>query len=167
MDNTPNIDAKERILTAAIKLFSEKGYDASRVNEIANAANVNKALIYYYFKNKEDILDQLVYSLLENAASIVMDFIHENIVNMIKDSKLDILPDRLRFADEAAVEHFLDNAQLYYEKVLDYFIENRSILRILTFESLKYSKHHNLLFSLLDFIRNDESPFYKNHLCSR
>jgi len=52
-------EAKERIIAASIKQFSEKGFDGTRVNEIAESADVNKALIYYYFENKEAILDQL------------------------------------------------------------------------------------------------------------
>jgi AcrR family transcriptional regulator len=43
-------EARERIIKAAIQLFSQKGYDATRVNDIASTANVNKALIYYYLK---------------------------------------------------------------------------------------------------------------------
>lgn len=38
-------ESKSRILQAASRLFSEKGYDATRVHEIADAAGVNKALI--------------------------------------------------------------------------------------------------------------------------
>jgi AcrR family transcriptional regulator len=42
------MDARERIIKAATQLFSQKGYDATRVSDIATAADVNKALIYYY-----------------------------------------------------------------------------------------------------------------------
>lgn len=51
-ENNGNNETRERIVNASIQLFSEKGFDATRVNEIARAANVNKALIYYYFKTK-------------------------------------------------------------------------------------------------------------------
>ncbi len=59
MDGTNTIEAKERIINASIELFSKKGFDAASVNEIAEQANVTKALIYYYFKSKEEILDYL------------------------------------------------------------------------------------------------------------
>ena len=45
MDND-NKEAKERILHAAIQLFLKKGFDATSVTEIAQSANVTKALIY-------------------------------------------------------------------------------------------------------------------------
>ena len=53
-------EAKVRIIKAAVKLFAEKGFDGTRVSEIAKAAGVNQALIYYYFKGKEDLLNYLM-----------------------------------------------------------------------------------------------------------
>ena len=50
---------RKKILDTAEKLFSEKGYDAASIQSIASEANVNKALIYYHFKNKQDIIDSL------------------------------------------------------------------------------------------------------------
>ncbi len=44
---------RKRILEAAVQLFSQKGYDATRVNEIAEKAKVTKGLIYYFLKAKK------------------------------------------------------------------------------------------------------------------
>ena len=52
--NTQEI--RNRILDASVVLFSEKGFDATGIAEIASEAGVTKSLIYYYFKNKDDIL---------------------------------------------------------------------------------------------------------------
>ncbi len=82
--NNDTIEAKERILHASIQLFSEKGFDATSVTEIAKSADVTKALIYYYFKSKEEILDSLVHSLFDRVTSMTMDFIHAYIVQMIQ-----------------------------------------------------------------------------------
>lgn len=48
-----------KILQAAIKVFSEKGFYNSRVSEIAKEANVADGTIYLYFRNKDDILISL------------------------------------------------------------------------------------------------------------
>lgn len=56
-NDTP--DSRQKILQAAEEVFSEKGYDGARVDEIARRSGVNKALLYYYFQNKESILDEL------------------------------------------------------------------------------------------------------------
>jgi TetR/AcrR family fatty acid metabolism transcriptional regulator len=49
----------QKILQAAIKVFSENGFYNSRVSEIAKEANVADGTIYLYFKNKDDILISL------------------------------------------------------------------------------------------------------------
>jgi TetR/AcrR family fatty acid metabolism transcriptional regulator len=49
----------QKILHAAIKVFSEKGFYNSRVSEIAKEADVADGTIYLYFKNKDDILISL------------------------------------------------------------------------------------------------------------
>jgi len=155
-------EARERIIDAAIQLFSQKGYDATRVNDIASTANVNKALIYYYFKSKEDILDYMVHSLLDNAVSIALDFIQTNIVQMVKNGYLDIKPDRLHFVNDEAIEHFMQNAVKFYERVVDYVIEKKDIIRILMHESLKNGKHQNSLFRFMDFmIGSEKNPIFK------
>ena len=43
---------KQKILNVAGELFAENGFDGTSVDSIANAAGVNKALIYYHFKDK-------------------------------------------------------------------------------------------------------------------
>lgn len=157
LENTSGTEARERIINASIQLFSQKGYDATRVNDIASAANVNKALIYYYFKSKEEILDFMINSLLDNAVSITMDFIHTNIVQMVIDGYLDIKPDRLHFVNDEAKKSFIQNASKFYERVVDYIIENKEIVRVLMLESLKKGKHQNSLFRFTKFMSADEN----------
>lgn len=159
MEPIENNESRERILSASIKLFSEKGFDAARVNEIAEAARVNKALIYYYFKSKEEILDCLIASLFDSVTSIAMDFVHENMVQMIKDGRLDIGTDRLHFNDEESLKYFLQQSDIYFETLIDYFLGHRDIIRILMLESLKNGKHHDKLFHLMK--ESDNNPVYK------
>jgi TetR/AcrR family transcriptional regulator len=46
---------RSRILDAAIREFSENGLAGARTEQIAEAAGVNKALLYYYFRGKDDL----------------------------------------------------------------------------------------------------------------
>ena len=48
-------DTRERILDAARTAFRESGTSGARMQEIADAAGVNKALLHYYFQNKETL----------------------------------------------------------------------------------------------------------------
>lgn len=45
----------QRIVAAAEKIFAEQGLDGARTDAIARSARVNKALLYYYFRSKEDL----------------------------------------------------------------------------------------------------------------
>ncbi|GAB4363093.1 MAG: TetR/AcrR family transcriptional regulator C-terminal domain-containing protein [Deltaproteobacteria bacterium] len=50
---------RQRILRAAIRIFSQRGFFNSKVSEIARAAGVADGTIYLYFKNKDDLLISL------------------------------------------------------------------------------------------------------------
>lgn len=49
-------DKRELILEAAIRLFAEKGFHSTSIQEIADAAGVAKGSTYIYFKSKDDIM---------------------------------------------------------------------------------------------------------------
>lgn len=88
---------REKILQTSLQEFAEKGYDGSRIDYIAKSAGVNKALIYYHFKSKEELYTAVINDLFEKAASVsitptgtsvrdnllqvmehFIDFLHEN-----------------------------------------------------------------------------------------
>lgn len=48
------------IIAAALKLFSERGFAATRLEDVAEAAGVSKATIYLYFDSKEDLFKALI-----------------------------------------------------------------------------------------------------------
>ena len=59
------VSTKERILNVAIDLFAVKGFDAVSLREIADAAGVRKATLYYYFATKDEILEKILKYVLE------------------------------------------------------------------------------------------------------
>jgi TetR/AcrR family transcriptional regulator len=50
-------DTENRILQAAKKVFIRNGLSGSRMQNIANEAGINKALLHYYFRSKEKLFD--------------------------------------------------------------------------------------------------------------
>jgi TetR/AcrR family fatty acid metabolism transcriptional regulator len=52
-------DRRRQILAAAVKVFAEKGFHASRVGDIAEEAGIAYGLVYHYFKSKEDLLETI------------------------------------------------------------------------------------------------------------
>ena len=51
----PVLTARERILRAAMEEFAEHGFSGARINRIAEAATLNKQLIYHYFDSKDGL----------------------------------------------------------------------------------------------------------------
>lgn len=51
---------KEKILSTALELFAEEGYNAVSTSKIANEAGVSEGLIFRHFENKKGLLDALV-----------------------------------------------------------------------------------------------------------
>lgn len=62
MADTPPTEApaRERLLAAAMTLFTERGYAATSVREIVAAAGLTKPALYYHFGNKEGIYQAIV-----------------------------------------------------------------------------------------------------------
>ncbi|HHH52170.1 MAG TPA: TetR/AcrR family transcriptional regulator [Bacteroidetes bacterium] len=54
--------SKEKILDAATELFSENGFNATSINEIAKKAGISKGLVYNYFDSKYELLDEIIFS---------------------------------------------------------------------------------------------------------
>jgi AcrR family transcriptional regulator len=49
-------EAKERIIQAALQVFTEKGYHEATMEDVAQKVGVSRGAIYLYFKNKDEIL---------------------------------------------------------------------------------------------------------------
>ncbi len=102
---------KEKILDTATMLFADKGFDGTNVQEIADAAGVNKAMLYYYFKSKDDLLMAVIGRFIEG----------------IRDS----IPQHFAAGGDTArsIENFLD----FY---IEYLASNRSFVRLMAWELL-------------------------------
>lgn len=59
-ENVQESEVRKRLLTAALELFTKKGYAATSVREIVAVAGVTKPVLYYYFGNKEGIYLELM-----------------------------------------------------------------------------------------------------------
>lgn len=53
-------DAEARLLSSALTLFSDKGYEGTSIREIIERAGVTRPVLYYYFTNKEDLFRRLL-----------------------------------------------------------------------------------------------------------
>ncbi|ADL13196.1 TetR/AcrR family transcriptional regulator [Acetohalobium arabaticum] len=79
---------QEKIFTAAIEKFSQKGSTNTTMQEIAETAGVGKGTLYRYFKNKEDLIFSLIKYGIDEMASKVKEAV-ENVQDPVK--KLEIV----------------------------------------------------------------------------
>jgi TetR/AcrR family transcriptional regulator len=69
---SPDHDAqRERILGAAARLFAERGYTGSTMNDVAAASGVSKATLYHYVRDKHDLLHQIAAGHVQRLAALV------------------------------------------------------------------------------------------------
>jgi AcrR family transcriptional regulator len=62
---TASVRSNDRILKKALELFSDKGYDATSVREICEAAGITKPTLYHFYGSKEGVYRALVEGALE------------------------------------------------------------------------------------------------------
>jgi len=70
---------RERILSVAAQLFSQKGYSGALVSELAKMIGVTKPFIYYYVKNKRDILEQICIATIDLPHLVMDEVFSENL----------------------------------------------------------------------------------------
>ncbi|MBK6938369.1 MAG: TetR/AcrR family transcriptional regulator [Chitinophagaceae bacterium] len=57
---------EEKILTAARKVFITNGLAGARMQEIANEAGINKALLHYYFRSKDKLFETILVETMQS-----------------------------------------------------------------------------------------------------
>lgn len=59
VDKKEDISTEEKILAAARQVFVERGLDGARMQDIADKAGINKAMLHYYFRSKEKLFEEI------------------------------------------------------------------------------------------------------------
>jgi AcrR family transcriptional regulator len=101
--------ARERLLESAKRLFSQRGYYATSVEDIVASAGLSKGAFYFYFKSKEELFKSLV------------EEMHLNIVKRLENFLERELP-----LEDALIEH----AKVFLEDIY----QNRHIAQIFLFQ---------------------------------
>ena len=59
MGKEKDLTTEQKILEAARKIFLAKGLDGARMQDIADEAGINKAMLHYYFRSKDKLFEQI------------------------------------------------------------------------------------------------------------
>lgn len=105
------VDTKERILRAALEVFVEKGKYGARMHEIAERAEINKAMLHYYFTNKDTLYEKSI------------EYIFSSIFNRVEKV----------FGEEENFEAIIRNFVYTYN---DYLRKNFHIARVIQREMM-------------------------------
>mgnify|MGYP000920875881 CR=1 FL=1 len=133
MNRRNSIETKARILSVAEEIFSNVGFDGARVDDIAKEASVNKALIYYYFKSKDEILDTLFLNLVEDAKKMLIKCM-EGTPNVCTG----------------------DNYKKLFDTYILFITEKRNIIKVAIAESAKTKTKISVVMELGNLIINAE-----------
>jgi len=121
---------KRKILEVSEKLFSEQGYDKTSIEEIAKSVGINKATIYFHFKSKNEIMNTLFKTLIEELNERLRPSVKEDMSNIE-------LTEKLRMEIEFVSQH-------------------EKIMTVMLMESLKKGNENNFLFKCAELTMDDD-----------
>lgn len=102
-------NTKKRILNAGLKEFSFRGYAGTRMEKIAIRAEINKAMLFYYFSSKENLYHEVLKHTVRNIIPKI-----RNIILL-----------------EQSPEGFLEKLPEVY---IDFFSKNQNFIKMVTFD---------------------------------
>ena len=95
MDKVKTENTELEILEAAKDIFQQKGMDGARMQEIADKANINKALLHYYYRSKQLLFEAVFKSALSlNIFPFIGQPLLMALINVDKEKYSKILLDR-------------------------------------------------------------------------
>ncbi len=106
--------------TEKLNLFSKKGYEGTGIDKIASNVGISKSVIYYYFKNKKEILQTLMNNILQEFQEVK------------KNQDMDKYIVNAKNIDSKYVESLFDKLLIFLES-------RKNILKIILMQSIKES----------------------------
>lgn len=70
---------EQKIFDAAHEIFTQKGMDGAKMQEIADKAGINKALLHYYYRSKEKLYEAVVKAVMAKAIPTVRQVIESEL----------------------------------------------------------------------------------------
>lgn len=117
----PSLQTRDKILTAALEVFSSKGFHGATVDEIAERAELGKGTVYRHFSSKRELFSELIRSKVAELEDTVMGAINP----------------------EAEV---LEIIETYLRIYFAFFDRNRDLYRVLTQEQSDFGAEVKALY---------------------
>lgn len=101
-------EKKKNLLEAARILFLQKGFSKTSISEIAQAAKVAKGTFYLYFKDKDELLENLVFQIGRNILTLAYTY-----------------------TEQHRTEDFTENVVLFVDYIITYFSAHKDSLSLI------------------------------------
>ena len=140
-------EVKERIIQSAIECFSKYGLDRTRMDDVAQKADLSKGTLYLYFKSKED----LFYVICENNLKVLK----EQLSQIFATSKEDLVSNAEQFYENFHKVEKKESEKVFYEIIAE-SARNPKLQKLLYTQRIKT---FNVVREYLD--RQMEKGFFK------
>ena len=140
-------EVKERIIQSAVECFSKYGLDRTRMDDVAQKADLSKGTLYLYFKSKED----LFYVICENNLKVLK----EQLSHIFSTTKEDLVSNAEQFYENFHKEEKRESEKVFCEIIAE-SARNPKLQKILYTQRIKT---FNVVREYLD--RQMEKGFFK------
>ena len=140
-------EVKERIIQSAVECFSKYGLDRTRMEDVAQKADLSKGTLYLYFKSKED----LFYVICENNLRVLK----EQLSHIFATTKEDLVSNAEQFYENFHKEEKRESEKVFCEIIAE-SARNPKLQKILYTQRIKT---FNVVREYLD--RQMEKGFFK------
>ncbi len=129
-------DKQRQIMEKALEVFAEKGFDSASVRDIAQRADVNVAMISYYFGSKEKLLEAIFLSHTANMISKIQNIIHSKTydplekVDLLIDTYINVIIENKTFHRLMMREQVIIKQGPLYNYIRDMKIQNRNLIEV-------------------------------------
>ena len=122
---------KNEILSAARELFNTQGYAMTSVNGIIEKAGIAKGTFYYYFKSKEEVLDEIVkFWVSDNIKSATM-IAQDNSLKAPEKLKRMIIEQNMEIArNHATLQHLhrIKNVDMHQKMIVETILQYAPVM---------------------------------------
>lgn len=143
MTSQEKTDKREQLLNAAEELFAEKGFDGTSVRDIAQKADVNLAMISYYFGSKEKLLQVLIEHRMAASSELLDELVKNTImtpwekIEKLIDYYVNKILDGRRFHAIINQEYNTDRSREILDIITSIKMKNYSLIKQLIDEGVK------------------------------
>jgi len=137
------MDKKEQIINAAIELFAQKGFEGTSIRDLASKADVNVAMINYYFGSKDKLFEALVEMKGANSRAILEGLLNDKQLSSVEkiDRVIDSYVERLfkqrQFHRVINQELMLNRSEALQQIITSILVPNSLAIKAIIEEGIK------------------------------